>query len=102
MAKPDKQRRKAMLNQWKEQQRSAARAALPLPDADLRDLFDALDAALANEDCDHSRRLTRAFLESRGLPIEPVFAWLDENGGFCDCEVLANVEEHWQSCRGES
>ena len=45
-----------MLGQWKEQQRSVARAALPLPDHDLLALFDALDVALPVEGCDHSRR----------------------------------------------
>ena len=24
----------------------------------------------------------------------PSFKWLDEHGGFCDCEILANVEQH--------
>ena len=24
------------------------------------------------------------------------FFWLRSNGGYCDCEVLANVEQHWQ------
>jgi hypothetical protein len=28
-----------------------------------------------------------------GNDVETVFAWLDTHGGYCDCEVLANVEQ---------
>jgi hypothetical protein len=102
MARPNKQRQRDMLRQWKGQQRAAARAALPLPDEQLQALFDALDRELPARGYDRSRRLTRSFLERGGLPVDEVFAWLDQHGGFCDCEVLANVEEHWQWCRGDA
>jgi hypothetical protein len=102
MARPHKQRQRDLLRQWKEQQRAAARAALPLPDEQLQALFATLDRELSARGCDHSRRLTRGFLEGRGLPIVEAFAWLDRHGGFCDCEVLVNLEEHWRWCRGEA
>jgi hypothetical protein len=97
--RPDKRRRKEMLRGVREQQRAEARAALPLPDDQLRAMFDTLDRELPIRGCDHTRRLTQEFLERSGHPIEAVLAWLDENGGYCDCEVLANVEERWLDCR---
>ena len=27
------------------------------------------------------------------LPLKKIIEWLEENGGYCDCEVLANIEE---------
>ncbi|MBO9829518.1 DUF2695 domain-containing protein [Xanthomonas sp. A2111] len=45
--------------------------------------------------CDHSLRLTEQFLESREIRPELLVAWLGEYGGFCNCEVLSNVEERW-------
>jgi hypothetical protein len=102
MARSVKQRRKDMLRQWKERERATARAALPLPDDHLQALFDALDREVPARGCDHTRRLTREFLERDGLPVDAVFAWLDQQGAFCDCEVLANVEEHWLWCRDDS
>lgn len=42
---------------------------------------------------DHSRRITKAWLAGRGHDADTVFAWLDTQGGFCDCEILANVEQ---------
>ena len=90
----DKDRKKQRKRRWREGQRAEARAALPLPFEELKVMFDMLDAALARHGCDHTRRLTRLWLEGRRHDTQHVFAWLDEHGGFCDCEVLANVERH--------
>ena len=88
--------RKEALKRWKDSQRATARAKLPLPNDELQALFDMLDRDLPRNGCDHTRRLTEAFLRERGHEIETVFAWLDDNGGFCDCEVLANTEQQWR------
>lgn len=79
--------------QWRDQQRKAVLDALPLPVPELRAMFDMLDVEFPRQACDHTRRLTRAWLEGRGHDVERVFAWLDTQGGYCDCEILANVEE---------
>jgi hypothetical protein len=94
--RPDKRRRKEALDRWKAQSRAEARAKLPLPDDQLRALFDMLDGELPRRGCDHSLRLVRDWLLERGLPVEPVEAWLLDNGGCCDCEALANAEPAWQ------
>lgn len=94
--RPDKQSRKQKLHQWRAQQRGAARAKLPLPDAQMRALFDMLDKALPKQDCDHTLRLVRKWAEQEAVSFDAVAAWCHENGGHCDCEVLANCEERWQ------
>jgi hypothetical protein len=40
--------------------------------------------------------MTRRFLASKPLNQDQVLLWLGEQGGHCDCEILANVEEHWE------
>ena len=97
--RPEKERRKEVLRRLRELQRAEARAALPLPDDQLWAMFDWLDRELPSRGCDHTLRLTQEFLEQRGLSTEAVLSWLDDNGGFCDCEVLANVEERWLNAR---
>ena len=57
-------------------------------------MFDTLNTALETQQCDHTRRLTQAWLKSRGHDVATVLAWLDSQGGYCDCEILANVEDH--------
>ena len=36
---------------------------------------------------------TKKFLEDNNLPLEKSIEWLEENGGYCDCEVLDNIED---------
>ncbi len=89
----DAARKKNLKTQWRDQQRKAALAALPLELAELKAMFDMLDVEIPQKGCDHTRRLTEAWLRSRGHDVESVFVWLNTQGGYCDCEVLANVEE---------
>lgn len=89
----DKREKKEVLRAWREGERATARAAFPIPASRLREMFDMLDHALPTSGCDHTRKLTGAWLEAKELPVDAVFAWLDGLGGFCDCEVLANVEQ---------
>jgi hypothetical protein len=68
---------------------------MPISRPHLAELFAHLDGAL-KEGCDHTSRFTVAFLRSRGLPEATILPWLQDYGGYCDCEVLANVEERWR------
>lgn len=86
----------------RDQERKVALAALPLPIEELEAIFDILDVELGARDCDHSRRLTEAWLESRGHDVPAVLAWLDTQGGYCDCEVLTNVEENFEEAKKAS
>ncbi len=79
---------------WREQERQKLIASIPMPLQDFRDLFDHLDSEGA-EECDHTLRVTTVFLQQRGLDVERTIAWLGEHGGYCDCEVLANVGDEF-------
>ena len=40
------------------------------------------------------KTLTVAYLKNHGVKdLDNAIAWLQSKGGYCDCEVLANVEE---------
>ena len=94
-SKQEKQRRKAMVHAQIAAQHAREEARLPLPKPTIKALFDAVDVGLSQTDCDHTLRHTIAFLQQHDLPQERVVAWLAEYGGYCDCEVIANVEERW-------
>ncbi len=92
----NKQRKKAMLQQWRSQQRAAARAKLRLADEQMQALFDMLNAALFAQACDHTLRLVQQWADEHAVDFEALAAWCRDNGGYCDCEVLFNCEERWQ------
>lgn len=94
--RPEKQNRKEALDRWKSEQRAAASKKLPLPNAELRSLFDYLDAELPVRGCDHSHRICLDWISQRSAPPEELLNWLRENGGYCDCEALANAEPNWK------
>jgi hypothetical protein len=99
MARLDKRRRKELLREVKRKEMAAAFDALPISNADFKALFDMLDVRLPHDGCDRTRRLTVAFLRERSLAVDDVLAWLDNNSGFCDCEILGNSEEAWEACK---
>jgi hypothetical protein len=94
-SKAEQEHRKALVREIAERQRAEAIAAMPISQGQLSRLFDYLDSALA-AGCDHSLKFTRQFLQANNLPEATVISWLGEYGGYCDCEVLANVEQEWQ------
>ncbi|TGE20456.1 DUF2695 domain-containing protein [Hymenobacter aquaticus] len=96
-SKEDKQKRKEILAGLSAKHKAEKVANLPLPLTELKALFDYLDEQLGETDCDDTLRLTQQFLESRNIPVAPITAWLDTYGGYCDCEVLANVEEKFEN-----
>ena len=72
-------------------------ASMPLSPEQLTELLDYLDASL--ESCDHTTKLTKAFLTDAGLDETRVLPWLAEHGGYCDCEVLGNLEDFAEAFR---
>ena len=92
--KSEKLHRKEVLRELAAKQRAEWERQLPMSLAQLHGLLAALDIALATG-CNHTLQHTAAYLHSQDLAIEEVVPWLQEHGGFCDCEVLASVEEEW-------
>ena len=96
-SKEEKRRRAKIVEAIVAKETAEAIEKMPISFKDLGALFDHLDVELGNEECDHTPRMTKAFLGSRKLDTEAILPWLEEYGGFCDCEVLANVEDSWES-----
>lgn len=94
--RPDKKCRNEALSRWKADQRAAARARLPISNAELQALFDSLSFELPTAGCDHTLRICQKWLNMNNVTVEPVLEWLHDNGGHCDCEALANAEPAWK------
>jgi hypothetical protein len=89
----EKQRRKELAQRAKQADAALLRASLPVSVGQLQALFNHLDNRLAKENCDDTLRHTQQFATATKLPYEALKSWLATLGGYCDCEVLANVEE---------
>ena len=90
----DKKERKEIRNQLAEKELAEFRKGLPFDENIFPKLFDFLDFELDKKGCNHTTILTKTFLDKNKVSnAADVIEWLADNGGFCDCEVLANVED---------
>src|SRR5690242_3785447 len=103
----EKLRRRAIVQALRVTEDAQAQARRPLEKGVLRQLLPYLEGQLlvgsADGDplcrCDHTHAKTRQFLEQRGVWTDSLPQWLAEYGGFCDCEVMYNVFDHWDTRR---
>ncbi|MBW8359747.1 MAG: DUF2695 domain-containing protein [Weeksellaceae bacterium] len=97
---PDKnevERRKHIKKELREKARLEFEQSLPISREKFKKLFDFLDEKLSKTGCDDTLKLSHKFLHENEIEnIESVIEWLNENGGYCDCEVL-NVEENFDA-----
>ncbi|MCX8524289.1 DUF2695 domain-containing protein [Chryseobacterium formosus] len=92
--KTEKERRKQIQKELQKKAQIEFEKSLPISKELFQNLFDFLDEGLEKNGCDDGLKLTKQFLEANQIQnIDEVENWLKENGGFCDCEVLYNVEE---------
>lgn len=67
--------------------------SLPASPLVLKQMFDYIERRLQEQDCADNLALVHEFAVRNQLPAPQLIAWLEENGGYCDCEALDNVEE---------
>ena len=92
--KNEKERRRQIHRELQEKAQIEFEKSLPFSHEIFQSLFNFLDEELEKNGCDDGLKLTKQFLETNQIQnIDEVENWLKENGGFCDCEVLYNVEE---------
>jgi hypothetical protein len=91
-SKDEKARRKQLKDAYLRTEQAASAALMPLDQAQLESLLDHVDAAVASEGCDHTRRATDAWAAQHGIELDRLHEGLEEYGGFCDCEIVMNVD----------
>ena len=91
-SKDEKARRKQLKDAYLRTEQVASAALMPLDRAQLESLLEHVEAAVASEDCDHSRKVTDAWGAQHGVDLDRLHEGLEEYGGFCDCEVVMNVD----------
>jgi len=93
----EKQRKKELKRQWQLEQQRKFEESLPMSREQFTHLFDQLDGCLEEQGCNHTNTLTMNILDDMKVTNkEEVIEWLREHGGYCDCEVLWNVEEYFE------
>ncbi len=93
-SKEEKKRRKALTDAAAKKLFDEKVSKMPISKEDLKELLDYLDRP-DPPPCDHTLKDTISFLDQKGLNKDSIIPWLNEYGGYCDCEVIYNVDEAW-------
>jgi hypothetical protein len=86
------ERKRELKRAYKDQETAHARAGMPIEPDELESLLDYLEAQDAGGRCDRSLTFTMAWASENGIEQGPLTSALREFGGYCDCEVLANID----------
>ena len=84
------------LEQMSGEELAAFLETLPAGKYDIEDLFDFLEDKLEREECKHSLRFSMQYMMENQLSFPKVSAWLQQNGGYCDCKVLEQIAPAWR------
>jgi hypothetical protein len=70
--------------------------SLPATREEIEELFDYLESKLEKTPCDHSLRFAMQFMMENRLNFPKLTAWLNDNGGVCDCKILNEITPDWR------
>jgi hypothetical protein len=88
----DDARRRELKRAFRERERTSARGEMILDRPQLEALLDHVDAQVRTNGCDDTLRFTRAWAATQQLDADELAHSLGQFGGYCDCEVVLNVE----------
>ncbi len=71
-------------------------ASLPATKEEMEALFEFIEDELYEVECDDTARFAMQFMLNENLPFPKILAWLNANGGHCDCKIMENIEREWR------
>ncbi len=95
-SKSEKARRKEIQKQLRQKEMNDFLSELPIDENLMNQLFDYIDNELSEKDCDHNFQITNKFFKNLKMKSDKTIEWLKNNGAYCDCEILLNVEEKFE------
>ena len=84
------------LEQMNGEELAAYLEKLPAGQFDIEDHFDFLEAKFEKEECNHSLRYSMQYIMENRLNFPKLTAWLQQNGGYCDCKVIKEIAPVWR------
>jgi malonyl CoA-acyl carrier protein transacylase len=92
--KNEKERRRKIMNELQKKADVEFENSLPMSRENFKKLFDYLDVELTNKGCNHNNTITQnLFAQNSIVDSDKVIEWAADKGGYCDCEILANVKD---------
>lgn len=64
-------------------------------------LLDFIEDELFEKECNHSLQFAMKFMMDNRLDFPKLTAWLNNNGGYCDCKVMEQIAPIWRAKFGD-
>jgi hypothetical protein len=87
--------KKELKKAYKENELREFKESLPMKETDFLLLFDFLDNELDQTECAGNLLFLEKYCVKENLDFTSLKEWFKKYGGFCDCEILANVGEQF-------
>ncbi|HMS38762.1 MAG TPA: DUF2695 domain-containing protein [Pyrinomonadaceae bacterium] len=71
-------------------------ASLPITKEEMEAMFEFIEDELYETECDDTAKFAMQFMLNENLPFPKILAWLNANGGHCDCKIMQNIECEWR------
>jgi hypothetical protein len=75
--------------------------SLPAGQDTISDLIDFVEDELSENECNHSLQYSMKYMMDNRLNFPKITSWLNDNGGYCDCKVLAEIAPIWRGKFGD-
>lgn len=76
-------------------------AGLPARQETISELLDFVEDELYETVCNHSLQYSMKYMMENRLDFGKITSWLNNNGGYCDCKVLAEIAPIWRNKFGD-
>ncbi len=74
---------------------------LPAAQHTISELIDFVEDELYDAECNHSLQFSMRYMMENRLDFGKITSWLNNNGGYCDCKVLAEIAPIWRAKFGD-
>ena len=75
--------------------------SLPASPEVISKMLDYIEDELYEDECNHSLQRAMKFMMDNRLDFPRVTSWLNNNGGYCDCKVMAEIAPIWRDKFGD-
>ena len=75
--------------------------SLPAGQQTISELIDHVEDELSQSECNHSLQYSMRYMMGNHLNFGKITSWLNENGGYCDCKVMAEIAPQWRGKFGD-
>lgn len=75
--------------------------SLPARQDTISKLLDFVEDELYDKECNHSLQYSMRYMMDGRLDFGKITSWLNDNGGYCDCKVMAEIAPIWRAKFGD-